>query len=167
MSSTITATYDSALKIIETFAGGYVSPGDNTATFDQLTENGTLTALTTPPVTKHADFQKAMTSGAATIDLTALPGKTADETVSGSGLKVQLMKLRSLSTNANKITVTKGASNGYGLDASGDTWTIPLSPGQSVLLWGDAANITIDGTHKTIDISGTGAQVLEISVVMG
>jgi hypothetical protein len=102
-----------------------------------------------------------------TLDLTALPGRTADEVVDGTGLKLQLLILHNRSTNANKITITKGASNGIGLAASNDTWTLTLSPDQTVGLYLKDAGPDIDSTHKTIDVSGTGSQVLDYEIVMG
>ncbi len=168
MSSSISLSYNSQLTVVETLNGAYVSGSDNTVTFTGLNESGTLSGSTTPPVTKHAIFSKAMTAGAATIDLTALPGQTADETIDLSGLKVQALKFKNKSTNANKITIAKGASNGYGLNSAGDTWSITLDPNQSVgpFLLDDAAPDVGSGA-KTIDISGTGTQELEIEIVAG
>lgn len=166
MSSTITATGISKITVTETFVGSYVSTADATAGFgDQLGETLTLTASSSVPVTKHAEFQKTMSGGAATIDLTALPGKTADETIDGTGLKVQLAKFRNLSTNANDITITFGASNPYNL--CGSAFVITLKPGQSIMFSGNEAAPDVGGGAKEIDISGTLAQVLEVQFVLG
>jgi len=165
MSSTITVAYASTVQIVETFSGA--QSGDPTATFGPYNDADTLTAATSVPVTKHADFDQALSTGTATINLQALPGKTADETIVGTGLKVQILKLRNKSTNANKITATKGASNGYGLDAAGASWTIALDPGQSALLILKDSAPDIAAGARTIDLTGTGSQVLEVEVVMG
>lgn len=161
----IALTFASTVTVVETFTGDYVSPVDATVTINQLNESESLTASTGVPVTKVAAYQKTMSSGSATIDLTALPGLTADETVVGTGLKVQVAKFRNLSTNANNITVAKGASNGYGL--IGSAWSVILAPGQSLTFWGDEAAPDIASNAKTIDITGTGSQVLEVQFVMG
>ncbi len=164
---TIRVNFDSKLTTVETFTGDYVSPGDATMTTSGLNESDSFTASTSVPVTKYAAFQQAMTAGTATINLAALPGVTAEEVVNLTGLKVQILKLRSLATNGNKITVAKGGSSGYGLCASGDTWSIVLSPGQSVLFFLDEAAPDVAGGARTIDLTGTLAQVLEVHVVAG
>lgn len=156
----------SGLAVIETFTGVGVDPADDTITVNQFNETVSLGGATSPAVTKQAAFSKALSTGSATIDLTSLPGVTADETVDGTGLKVQAIKLRNPSTNANKITASKGGSNGYQLDGA-TTWSLPLAPGQSALLYLDGAADTIGGTKKTIDLAGTGAQALHVQVVMG
>lgn len=163
---TIAVAFASNLTVVETLTGSYVAPGDNTVTTSGLNESATYTASTTPAVTKHAAFQKTLSSGSGTIDLTALPGQTADETVTFSTLKVQFLKLRNLSTNANKIVVAKGASNGYRIDAA-TTWSIPLAPGQSILLFLDGAADTVGGSNLAIDLTGTGSQVLEVQAIAG
>ena len=166
MSSTITAVAVSKVDVIETFTGTYVSSADATAGFGAaLGETLTLTASSTVPATKHAEFQKVMSGGAGTIDLTALPGKTVDETINGTGLKVQTAKFRNLPTNANKITIKFGAANPYNL--KGSTFTFELLPGQSDLFLGNDATPDIASGARTIDISGTGSQVLEVMIVMG
>lgn len=80
----IELTYVSSTKVVQTF--GEASPDDPTVTFDTKDTTLTLTSSTTPPVTKHAIFDKAMSGGAGTIDLTALPQE--EGTVDGTGLKV-------------------------------------------------------------------------------
>lgn len=161
----IAVTFASTITVVETFSGDYVSPGDATVTINRLNESESLNAASSVPVTKHAAFRQAMTSGAATIDLSALPGKTADETVVGTGLKVQLAKFRNLASNANDITITEGASNGYALLGAGFSFT--LKPGQSAAFSLDEAAPDIASGDRTIDIAGTGAQILECQFVMG
>lgn len=166
MAATVSATYASSATVTETFTGTYISSGDNTVSVTGLNETGTLNASSTVPATKQVSNQKALSTGTGTLDLTQLPGLTADETVSLSGLKVQILKLRNLSTNANKIVVSKGGSNGYQIDGA-TTWSIPLAPGQSTLfLLNDAAD-DVGGSNKNIDLVGTGSQVLEYLIVAG
>lgn len=164
MSATVTAAVVSQLNVVSTFSG-YASPLDNTLTVSGMNESLTLTASTTPPVTKQTSFQQALSSGSATVNLAALPGLTAEETVNLTGLKVQALKLRNLSTNANSITVAKGASNGHTL--LGSSWTVTLQPGQSHLYYFNNAAPTVASGDRTIDLTGTGAQVLEVQLVAG
>ncbi len=166
MPETVAVTVNSQATIAGTFTGTYVSSADNTITVNGLNETIVLGAGTTPPVSKYAVNQKALSTGTGTIDLTALPGLSVDETVTFTGLKLQVLKIRNLSTNANKITVSKGAVNGYQLDGA-TTWTIALAPGQGALLYLNGAADVVGGGNKTIDLVGTGSQVLEYEMVAG
>jgi hypothetical protein len=78
-----------------------------------------------------------------------------------------LLKFQNPITNANKITVTKGASNGYGIASSGDSWTFVLSPGQSILVYSQDIAPDVASGARTIDVSGTGSQTLNVGVVAG
>lgn len=167
MAATISVAFASQVSITETLTGTYVSTSANNFVVNGLNESTTYTASTSVPVTKCAAFQQALTSGAATIDLTALPGATADETVVGTGLKLQILKIRNLSTNANKITVSNGASNPYRLDGATTAWTFVLAPGQSYTLFLNESADDVGSSHKTIDLAGTGSQVLEVLAVLG
>lgn len=123
---------------------------------------------TSPAVSKKANFKVTLTAGAAVIDLTALPDVAGNQNF--SGLKVQAIKFRNLSANA--ITVGKGASNGLGLLASDAAWTIPIPPalagvpGEVVLVLPEGTP-DVDSTHKTIDVTGTGTDVLNCTIVGG
>ena len=123
-----------------------------------------LNATSTPPLTKHAVEQKALAGGAGTIDLTATKGFNG-EAVDGTGLKVQALKLRNPSTNANSISIEPGAANGY--DFCGADFKITLEPGTEVLIFclDTAPDVAIADCQ--IDLAGTGAQVLDFEALMG
>ena len=123
-----------------------------------------LGAATTPPLSKHAAFQQALDGGAATIELTALPGFNS-ATVDGSGLKVQAFKARNPSTNANSIALTFGAANPYLL--AGVAWKVILEPGMEVLIYGNDKTPDIAAGAKNIDLAGTGVQALDVEILMG
>jgi len=163
----ISVLYQSRIAVTKTFTGPYVSAVDPAILIDQLSTSETSTASSTIPVTKDSAYQLTLSSGTGTIDLTALIGVEGTASVDGTGLKVQYMKFRNLSTNANSITVAKGASNGYGLNAAGTTWSIPISPGQEILFKGNDSSPDVGSGAKTIDVTGTGSQVLEVAVVLG
>lgn len=160
----VAVTYASTLTVVETVADTYVASGDNTLTYNGMNSSGTYNSGTATPVTKHASFQQALTTGAATIDLRALTGPNG-ATVDGNGLKVQFVKFRNKSTNANSMTLTFGASNPY--DLFGSTFVLTLAPGQEFLAFLKEGAPDIDATNKTIDVSGTGSQILECEIVMG
>lgn len=164
MSSTISVRTVKAVTVTETFSDA--SSGDNTATWTTDNTDATLNASSSVPVTKHANFNKTLSTGAGTIDLTALPGITADETVNGTGLKVQKLMLTNPNTNANKMTISQGASVAYRLDGA-TNWSVVLGPGQSCLFELDEGAEDIGASHKNIDIAGTGSQILHCRIVMG
>lgn len=165
MSTSIRVVAESNLRVVETVDVGFVSPGDNTVTFDQLSEAWDLTGASPVPVTKHAEFDAALVAGAKTLDLTALPGKTADETVTLLNLRVQFVKFKNPSTNANAITFTFGAANPWlGLGAG---WKIILQPGQSFLAYLDEDGPDVAAGAKNIDLAGTGAQVAKVQLIAG
>lgn len=155
------------VSVVHTLEGELIDPDNDSVTANQLTEDLALTSSTTPPVTKHGGGELTMSTGTGSIDLTAVPGLTSEETVVGTGLKLQALKLRNKSTNANIITVAKGASNGYGLDASATDWDVTLSPGQEVTFYLDDAAPDIASGARILDVTGTGSQVLEYHAVMG
>lgn len=159
------------MKVLTTLSGNFINSGDNTVTEDAITLDKTaenaLLSSTTPPVTKSAMTAKALSSGTASIDLTAMANDSDGTTVDFTGLKVQALMLKNPSTNANKITITKGASNGYGTDAAGGSWTEVLDPGAQVLKYIPDSAPDVGSGAKAFDITGTGAQILHIGVVAG
>ncbi len=163
MSTTIQATYVSQLQTVKT--DSLALSGNNTTTFAPQDEAVTLNAGTSPAVTKHSVFTQAMTAGAVTINLAALPGENADETVVGTGLKVALWKITNPATNANAITVTKGASSGSTL--FGASWTFTLQPGETISGNKDGAAPTIGSGDRNIDVTGTASQTIQAMFVLG
>ncbi|NBW11143.1 MAG: hypothetical protein EBR82_24245 [Caulobacteraceae bacterium] len=160
----VALTYAANLTAVETYSDTFVSSSDNTVTFSGLNSSGTYNAGTGVPVTKVASYEVAMSAGAATINLRSLTGINGS-TVDGNGLKAQFVKFKNKSTNANAITITEGASNGYEL--LGNAFTLVLKPGQEITMNLNEQAPDISDSAKTIDISGTSSQVLQIFVAMG
>lgn len=162
----VAVSYESTITTVETITTNVpaASTSDKTITHNGYNSSSSLTSVTTPPVTVCAYFSKALSTGAATIDLTALTG-TNGATVDGTGLKVQCWKFKNPATNANTITVTFGASNPYLLGGAAFKWI--LSPGQEIQGYGNDATPDVGSGAKTIDLAGTGSQTLECSIVMG
>ena len=158
----------SQCSVVESLEGAYVSSADGTVTTNGLNTTRTLTASTTPPVTKYSSGRVTMSGGSGSLDLTSLPdvnGAAAQVTL--TGLKPQEVIFRNLSTNANAITIAKGASNGY--TGLGSSFTITLQPGDKFHWAGnDNSGVTDVGSGARIfDVTGTGSQVLEFLVVAG
>jgi len=162
----VAATVTSGLTVVETLGGNRPFAADAKAkvTHDQLNTVAALGAATSPPATAVAAFQAAMTGGAATIDLTDLLG-TNDLPVDGTGLRVQAVKVRNPGTNANPITISKGASNGY--NGFGADFSLALTPGAHALLFPNDAGSDIASNNANLDLAGTGSQALDVEVLLG
>ncbi len=162
----VTLNYTTNLTVKETITAGVPDAlaASAVVTHDQFNKSVSLNGSTTPPVSVTASFVKALSTGTGTVDLTALPG-TNGATISGTGLKVQALKVQAPPGNANPITLTFGASSPYNLH--GATFVITLSPGQEYEFYGNGATPTIGSGAKNIDLSGTGSQTLNFQIVMG
>lgn len=143
---------------------GSAADSKRTVTHDQYDESFTLNSGSTAPATKVAEFLATLSVGALTIDLTALDG-TNGATVDGSGLKVQIVRVKNL--GANNLTIAKGASNGYFIfGLTGSTVTVP--PNGIVQFYGaDSLPDIANGSADTIDLTGTGSQTSEWTLIMG
>lgn len=159
----VSATYVLNVTAIETLAVGVDFAGSKNISHDQLNSSGTLNASSTVPATKVAAFSKALSDGAATIDLTALTG-TNGAAVDFTGLKVQLVKFKNPVGNA-AMTIKFGAANPYNL--LGASWTMILLAGQEIALQLNDAAPDVAAGAKNIDISGTGTQTLQCLLVAG
>lgn len=162
----VTVDYELKLDVVETITTGTPAAIDSNSivTHDAYSTSGQLTSTTTVPATKSAFFSAVMSGGALTIDLTALTG-TNGATVTFNGLKVQLMHLKAPITNAANVTVTAGASNG--IDLLGASWSAVLQPGQELMWAGLDLAEDVSATVKTIDLAGTAADTLEVSLAAG
>lgn len=158
-------TYKSWVKGVETL-GSTPAALDASAkvTHTEFDTEVALTGTTTVPVSKCAYFEQALTAGAATVDLTALVGSNAGAE-NMTGLKVQAAKFIAPATNTGPITVAVGASNGYNL--LGANTEFAVSPGQEVTILGNDATPDVGASAKTLDLTGTGTEKLQIAIVAG
>jgi hypothetical protein len=152
------------LTVTEILAANVADMSDKTVVHNGYNASKTLNAISSPPASLTANGEIALVTGAKTIDLTALVGSN-NLAVSGTGLRVQVVKLRNKSTNANSMTFAKGASNGY--DGLGASFSITLAPGGEATIYLNDAGGDIGATNKNIDVSGTGVQVIEWQCVLG
>ncbi len=165
MSSTVSLSVTTAIVATKTPTGADV--GNPSVGFTSGTPGGTTyNATSTPAVTVESKFTATLSTGALTIDLTALPDDV-NGTVDTTGLKVNFLRLENTSTNANKIVASNGASNPYRIDGATTAWSITLAPGQVAQLELNAAGDTVASGHKTIDLAGTGSQTLKVHVALG
>jgi hypothetical protein len=158
----VTATIASTMATIETLTDGGIATSNNTVTHNRYDQSHALNSGTSVPITKCAFFLGALDTGAATIDLTALVSTNA-AVISASGLKVQGFRVKNLGANA--MTFEVGDSNGYEL--AGAAFSVTLAQGQHFQFFGNDAAPDVSGTAKTIDVSGTGSQTFECSILVG
>jgi len=160
---TPTVTANSQLSVTRTYSGGDVAPGNNTIDVNGLNTTEALNSGTTPAVTKDFDALVTLSGGAATLDLTAITDLLGLGTVTISGLTPAWTKFTNPSTNANAVTIAKGASNGY--TGFGSSFSITLQPGGEILI--RLATVAVSGSVKTLDITGTASQTLKVQGVAG
>ncbi len=154
----------SSVTVVETFLTP-ADASDNTITYTGYNEISDLTSLTSVPATKYSYTSVNLSSGALTLDFTTLAGRAVDQTVDGTALRVQFLKLRNKSSNANSMLFVFGASNPYtGLGAA---FNMTLKPGQSALFSLADGGPDVGSGCRTLDITGTGSQTVEYAVVLG
>lgn len=166
---TFVLNYASRLQVVEELAASG-AVGQSQVIYSGYDRSDSIRSDATGPavpVTKRAFLEQALTAGAATIDLTSLTHEQGGltETVDGTGLKLQFLRLCAPSGNDAAITITPGASNGY--DFSGSSASITLESGQCVTLELAESAPDIDSSNKTLDLAGTGTDSLEVSILMG
>jgi hypothetical protein len=168
MSATTQARHESDLTITRTFDTSIVGAGS--AQFAFLSAPRLLNATSTPPVVDGSYLQYLLSSGAVTIDLTNLVD-VLGRALNASGYKIRGIKIQPLPTNANPITIAKGASNGYTGFGSSFQVTLPAPVANTPLpefLWYDGgAGTAVSGSVKTLDISGTGTQGIQFAIDWG
>ena len=94
----------------------------------------------------------ALSTGTATIDFTASPFS------GGTKTPIRLF-LMNPANNANSMTIKFGDTNPY--TGFGAAFNTTLQPGQSIQLSGTDA---LSATCKTLDLTGTGSQALNVQV---
>lgn len=148
-------------KDLESKVDGITSPS---LTYDKRNIATTLKTDTSPAASKGTKQLIALSSGAKTIDLTALDD-AGGGTITLTSLKARIVQIENPSTNANNMTFAAGASNGYNIfGASGQ---VTLAPGQMVQLYFADGAGTIGSGAKTIDVTGTGSQSFYFGIVAG
>jgi hypothetical protein len=160
----VTLNYTSKINSTEVLEANMPAATDKTVQHGGYDTVVQANGSSSPPVSKCAYFEKALSGGAATIDLTALPGAN-NATVDGTGLRVQYLKFRNKSANTHKLTLSKGATNGY--DGFGASFSLELAPGGEQLVRAVDNGSDIGASNKTLDLSGTGTEIAEFAVVLG
>jgi len=165
----VALTYRTILTALETLTAGVpdVVAAAAQITHDQFNASYTLNSGTTIPITQVSSQALALIAGSATIDLTNLPG-TNGAVINGTGLQVRAIKLSNAVGNA-AMTIAQGAANPYLLWGSGFQLILPaptVNPSEIVSFFDSAAPVIGSGA-KTLLITGTGTQVLNVQILLG
>jgi len=151
----------SVLEVVEDLSKSTLSDDQVTHNLEDVIK---LHSGSTPDAELVYSGNVALTIGAATLDLKDITNAEGD-TIVTEGKTIRAIKVKATSTNANALTLTEGASNGYEL--FGDGWTIALEAGDHFLAYLGSNAPAISDTVKTIDLSGTGAQSVDVIIVFG
>ncbi len=161
----IRATIVGQITCQETLDTGVDASTTPTIAHNAFNFSHTVNATTTITGTKISADNQALTAGAYTLDLTAC-AKSGGTTQTLTGLKMRAYLFRAPLTNTGVIVITKGASNGLTVGGTA-LWKEALQPGDKVVKWLDDGGETIDGTHKTLDVTGTGAETFDYEIIVG
>ena len=128
----------------------------------------TLTHLTSPALKEGPLVKEVTISGTQTIDFTSAP-QQADRTADMSTYRVLAFCFRAPTGNSAAITVAPGSANPYALRGAGNSFDI--NPGEqeekTIEVGATPALPVVSGTVKTIDISGTNGDKLEVEIHFG
>jgi hypothetical protein len=168
MADTISATYHLgiALKHVPELTHTLASNPTINTTVGSAT-GASLTATTTPAVTKVYYETLTMSGGADTIDMAVLDAGDLPN-VSLVDLKPQLMYFEAgADNNAGGIKIEPSAAEGFPVFGAAGS-EITLLPGEKILLFSNdkQAEIT-DDTDDKIDVTGTALDTLTVCIVAG
>lgn len=171
------ATVQGNISVTETFrqtttsafGGGQVSYGATQQRQAGISSGGTAGAADQADVI-YTDQITLTASTPQTLDLTALTGGMEPGTKTFA--RVRLITITNLNTtDANKVTVGPGASNGWSAPG-GSTWQLyafPSTANSQIPLVIGAPNTTgmvVDSTHKTLKLDpGAATQIVDIKIV--
>jgi hypothetical protein len=162
----VTVNYATSVTTAETPSSG-VPAIDANQSIKQSQYNTALTlnAASTPNAKKSAKQVYTLASGVASIDLTSLTGLNG-ASLSMSGSKGRIIKIKAPSGNGAGITIAKGASNGYtGLGAA---FSVTLPPGGEFAFYDGGNGVAVGGSAKILDVTGTGStDTIQVEVVAG
>lgn len=169
MAASVSAQFNAGLEVTEVVAYGLDNVPDPSSVHSFGPDNATLTATSTPAVTKVFSDTIALAAGAGTLDLTSLAGP-ASTTVDFTGLKVQIVKLKTPASNSGSIIVEhKDAATGYNLfgDDNNSDESIEVPPGTVLIFIYNEALADVGANAKDLKFAGTGTDGMQIMLVAG
>lgn len=153
MADSVSARYDLKLIAAETVDLALDQAANPTTDHKIDGVAGTIDANSAVPATKPWSDDVTLTAGAKTHDLTALSRPNLSE-VNFTGLKVQLLKILTASTNTADITFADGAANPYFLfgDVNGQ---ITMPAGTACLFYYADKLPDVSGAASEVDVSSS------------
>lgn len=139
---------------------------------DQWDQSQTLDSGYSPAPTKQVTGELTLSSGTGTLDLTSLVGLNG-VAVTATGLKLLAYRFTNKAGNANSMTIGVGASNGFtGLGATFfKGLPAPVGGSKPIGSWcagcEGAGGVAVGSSLKTLDVAGTGSQVLRYELTFG
>jgi len=160
----VTASIVMNATVVETLTtnADSLSGGDTDITHKAFNFNSTIKSDSLVPATKVSAQVVALSTGAKTLDLTALTGANGG-TVDATGLKLQVWKVKNL--GAADMTFTFGAANPY--NALGSAFLFVLKQNQQAMFFLNDSSPDVGSGAKTIDVSGTGSQTFQNLMIFG
>lgn len=131
-----------------------------TSLFQELDQFKQLSPTSTPPVSQFGIYKTTISGGGYTIDVTSLQGSNG--TLNANGKKLVAVCVANPAASAGDVNIATGASNGYAL-----AQPIKVKPGGFAIVYQAAQLAAVDGTHKTLDVSGTNGDTPEIGLIFG
>lgn len=158
----VSVTYSNILNVVETVGTiPGVSDGNGNVTHNAFNYSKTLNASSSPTASQGLSFEKSLSGGAATIDFTSFTG-TNGATYNLDALRLRVLMIKAKSTNAANIVVAEGGTNGLSIGG-----TVTAYVGGSVTLDFGSSGPLIGASDKTLDLTGSGTETLQITVVAG
>lgn len=143
--------------------------GVTTETFNQPTLNlgqSTYNPTSDPPGKYYSAQTLALVAGAATIDLTNLPGLQA--AIDATGLKLNFLRIRGEADGSNaKLTISEGAANPYELFGAANPIEYPAACTKPFTFEFDEGLADVAAGAKNIDLAGTGTDSFFIEMILG
>lgn len=173
MSDTV-LNYAQHMNAVETLTTtempGAANIDERRRSFSGLNRQGQLKSDSTPKLEKPPAYQKITISGTTTIDLTAVPAARdpTNVTVDMTDKKLIGLQIEAAAANSGNVTVAPGSSNPYPLFGSGNS--IIVVPGELItktIKGAASGHPAVSGTVKTIDVTGTSSDVVEIGLFFG
>ena len=138
-------------KVVKTYTPDGAS--EQSVAFTQYDRTGPIyNSESTYTVDTCAEDELTPGNGTSTLDLTAAADVVGGTSITFNGKKIRWAKFQAPSTNSAVVKVKTGASNGYDLQGGQQIWVYPGCTVGIELRNGLSA---VDGTHKTLDITGT------------
>jgi hypothetical protein len=164
----VSATIHIGITVLETLTANESPLFDSTDARIKFSckDNRVIDANSDPDATIHSDgqFELSPTDGVATIDFTDLT-RRGGSPIDLVGTQLRAVSFKAPSENAGDITITEGASNGLALFGAG--FVVVVKPGQTIAMSFDDDGPIVASGDRTIDLEGTGTDVLQMIAVAG